>query len=233
MKKEKRAKKKLLKQLKKKNSNDFSPCNCVGFQYSWSTQFLQIDMALRLLVALGNPGKEYEFTRHNYGWLAADYLEDQVSITDRKKVPSYSLHTAKHKGKTFFICRPLTYMNLSGIAVVNVMREKKVDPDEMLVVYDDIDIPFGSIKLRSGGGDGGHKGIRSIISEIGRNDFLRLRLGIRSEDKTWDTADYVLSPFNTEEEKQLEPLLKSASDASLALLRSEARLVMNQVNRRK
>jgi PTH1 family peptidyl-tRNA hydrolase len=190
-------------------------------------------MALRLLIALGNPGTEYEFTRHNYGWLAADYLEDLVTITDTKKVPSYSLQTARFKGKTFYICRPLTYMNLSGIAVVNIMREKKIEPDEMLVVYDDIDIPFGSIKLRSGGGDGGHKGIRSIIKEIGRNDFLRLRMGIRSEDKTRDTADYVLSPFNEEEEKQLEPLLKQASDATLALLRSEPRLVMNQVNRRK
>lgn len=189
-------------------------------------------MTLRLIVALGNPGQEYEFTRHNFGWLVADYLEDQITVTGKKRVPSFSLISAKHQGKPFYICRPQTYMNLSGIAVQNVMREKNIDTDEMLVIYDDIDIPFGSIKLRQGGGDGGHKGIRSIINETGRNDFLRLRMGIKWEEKTWDTADFVLSPFTDEETQQLEPLLKTASSASLSLLRSEARLVMNQVNRR-
>lgn len=84
----------------------------------------------------------------------------------------------------------------------------------MLVIYDDIDIPFGSIKLRSGGGDGGHKGIRSIIKETGLNNFLRMRMGIRQEENRWDTADFVLSPFNDEETQQLEPLIKEAATAS-------------------
>lgn len=184
------------------------------------------------IIALGNPGPEYAFTRHNYGWLVADRIEDSVTIAGRRTAPSYVLVTARSRGRDLLICRPQTYMNRSGIAVDNLVREYGLEPEDLIVLYDDIDIEFGRIRLRIGGGDGGHKGIRSIINELGWRDFLRLRLGIKPEEKPEDAAEYVLAPFSEAETEALQELVPRAANAALQLLTTEPKLAMNQINRR-
>lgn len=187
---------------------------------------------MNIIVALGNPGPAYEFSRHNFGWLVADRIEDKIRIAARSSTQSFRLTEGKYAGNNFLICRPTTYMNRSGIAVDNLLRLRKADPEDLLVIYDDIDLPFESIRLRRGGGDGGHKGIRSIIRELGHGEFLRLRLGIAQEAKPLDTSEYVLSPFSGEETEALDRIIEKAAVAALDLLSTDAKLVMNRVNRR-
>lgn len=187
---------------------------------------------MNTIIALGNPGAEYAFTRHNFGWLAADRIEDRATVAGRSNRQSYTQVTARHRGAEFAVCRPQTYMNLSGAAVNQALKDRRIGIEELLVIYDDLDIAFGRVKLAQGGGDGGHKGIRSIINTLGRNDFLRLRLGIGAAFRPRDAAEFVLTPFNTEETAALDGLLDIAADAALDLLHSDARLVMNRVNRR-
>ena len=190
------------------------------------------DRHVRAIVALGNPGPQYEFTRHNYGWLVADQLEDRLRVSSRRETPSYKLVSAAYARETIVICKPQTYMNLSGVAVDNLMREQRIDLDEIVVLHDDLDIPFGSIRLKSGGGHGGHKGLISIIRELGRGDFLRLRLGIGRDPRPPDTVEYVLQAFDEDEMGPLEECTEAAVTAVLDLTRSDPRLVMNRVNRR-
>lgn len=187
---------------------------------------------MKAIIALGNPGAKYEFTRHNFGWLVADRIEDSITVTGRKKTPSYTLVSGKSSGKPLLICRPQVFMNRSGISVENFLRDEKLELEDVVVVYDDIDILFGHMKLRSGGGDGGHKGIRSILREIGNADFLRMRMGIRQQDMLAGTSEFVLSAFNEEETQALDALIEKAAKALLDLLRLEAKLVMNYVNRK-
>ncbi|HUX07022.1 MAG TPA: aminoacyl-tRNA hydrolase [Acidobacteriota bacterium] len=187
---------------------------------------------MRAFIALGNPGPRYEFTRHNYGWLVADQVEDSIRIRERSNTQSYELVRASHRGSDFLICRPLTYMNHSGIAVANLMKSHKLEVTDLVVLHDDLDIPFGRIKLKVGGGHAGHKGLISIIRELGSNDFARLRLGIGCEPKPPDSVAYVLEPFDEGEVKILERTAEEAAIAVMDLVTSETNLVMNQVNRR-
>lgn len=187
---------------------------------------------MNTIIALGNPGAEYAITRHNFGWLAADRLEDRVTIAGRSNRQSYTQVTAKHRGTEFAICRPQTYMNLSGEAVRQTLKDRRIEVEDLLVIYDDLDIDFGRIKLAQSGGDGGHKGMRSIINTLGCNDFLRLRLGIGAEHRPRNAADYVLTPFTAAETEALDGLLDIAAEAALDLLHTDPRLVMNRVNRR-
>jgi PTH1 family peptidyl-tRNA hydrolase len=187
---------------------------------------------MRALVALGNPGPQYEFTRHNYGWLVADQIEDRSRVKKRQKTPSYVLIQATHRGTEFLICRPQTYMNDSGIAVANLLKASPLEIDDLIVMHDDLDIPFGTIKLKIGGGHAGHKGLISILRELGRDDFARLRLGIGCEPKPHDGSEYVLQPFGDEQIEILENTIGLAVEAALDAVAGDIKLVMNTVNRR-
>ncbi len=130
------------------------------------------------------------------------------------------------------LCRPLTMMNHSGIAVANLLSSHHVEIERMVVLHDDLDIPLGQLRIKVGGGHGGHKGLISIIKELGRSDFIRLRLGIGVEPKPSDTTAYVLEPFSEKEMSVLMQVLPAAVEAALDLVHNEPALVMNRVNRR-
>jgi PTH1 family peptidyl-tRNA hydrolase len=187
---------------------------------------------MRAVVALGNPGPRYEFTRHNYGWLVADQVEERVRVRKRDRTPSYDLIRAVYRGSELVICRPLTYMNDSGVAVANLLKALKLETRDLLVLHDDLDIPFGKIRLKIGGGHAGHKGLISIIGELGGGDFARLRLGIGRDPKPPDSVEYVLQPFDDAQIETLEKTIDSAVQTTLDAVISEIRLVMNRINRR-
>lgn len=186
---------------------------------------------LKAIAALGNPGYEYATTRHNFGWLVADEVISRCGLGRRSRAETYDWFSGRYKGTELTVFKPLTYMNRSGWAVNEFCRRQHLDIGELLVVYDDIDIDFGKLKLRTGGGDGGHKGIRSIINESGRCDFHRLRLGIKPELRPESTPDYVLEPFSSLEEPVLERVIPAAASAAIDCFFSEPELVMNNVNR--
>jgi peptidyl-tRNA hydrolase, PTH1 family len=151
---------------------------------------------MKLIVGLGNPGQEYDLTRHNVGFLILDYLAEMLKIKYRKG--RYML-AAIHKNRAVLI-KPQTFMNLSGKAVLEAAKQYPIS--DTIVVYDDIYLPSGEIRIREKGSDGGHKGIRSIVEELGHGEFARLRIGIGSPQKE-ELSDYVLNPFADKEVKML------------------------------
>lgn len=165
---------------------------------------------IKLVTFLGNPGNEYARTRHNIGWLVADKFSPLVGTNWQKKFKG-SLSQATISGQKIHFLKPQTFMNLSGESVQAAMQFFKIKSDELLVVHDDIELVFGVIGFKKGGGLGGHNGLRSIEKQIGTRDFCRFRIGV-SRPSHGSVASYVLSKFSTEEQEWLPVLLeKSAS----------------------
>ena len=156
---------------------------------------------MKLIVGLGNPGKEYVNTRHNIGFMYLDYLYGNV-FQENKKFKALEYITTINDEKVIII-KPLTYMNLSGEAVIKYVNYYKIKPEDILVIQDDLDMEVGRSKLLFKHGDGGHNGIKNIILNIGSNEFLRLKIGI-GKNSSIDTKDYVLGKFSTNEIKILE-----------------------------
>ncbi|MGE4233449.1 MAG: aminoacyl-tRNA hydrolase [Bacteriovoracia bacterium] len=187
---------------------------------------------MKLLVGLGNPGREYEENRHNVGFMAIDYFAQSKNAVWKKwKDSQIAIEQESH-----ILLKPQTYMNLSGKAVVQAAHFYKILPEEICVVYDDLDIPFGQVRLRQDGGPGGHNGIKSISQSLGFSSYYRVRVGIgRPVHPDHDPADYVLEDFSKEENKLLETIFDSCSKALDAFLTGprEFQLVMNKLNQRK
>jgi PTH1 family peptidyl-tRNA hydrolase len=159
-----------------------------------------------LLVGLGNFGLQYENTRHNYGFLLIDKIISRYNLTYHGKKFSSDFYQGEINGNKIFAIKPQTYMNLSGIAVLEVMSFFKIDINKIIICHDDLDIAIGKIKCKIGGGSGGHNGIKSIDKNIGSN-YLRLRLGIQKPiDNQFEVADFVLSKFSSEEIKLINDL---------------------------
>jgi PTH1 family peptidyl-tRNA hydrolase len=155
-----------------------------------------------LIAGLGNIGKEYENTRHNIGFRILDALTDASNISFNDK--RYGFVTEyKFKSRTFILLRPTTYMNLSGRAVNYWLNKEKIPVENLLVLVDDLALPFGTIRLRAKGGDGGHNGLKDISQTLGRNDYARLRFGIGDSFHPGFQVDYVLSNWSKQEEKEL------------------------------
>lgn len=180
-------------------------------------------MRTRLIVGLGNPGKEYENTRHNAGMMATAALREKLAaagatVSESKKFSALVWQSTKDGIKTI-ILEPQTYMNDSGDAVAAAAQFWKVAPTDTFVIYDDKDIPFGTLRLRRSGSDGGHRGMRSIIEMLGTRDFPRLRIGIAAEKHPdQSTADFVLGKFTAEERAALKPILAKSVDVTLAFI---------------
>ncbi|MEJ5339532.1 MAG: aminoacyl-tRNA hydrolase [Aquificaceae bacterium] len=167
---------------------------------------------IRLLVGLGNPGKRYEKTRHNVGFMVVEEFLRRLRVQDYSEECLSHLYRVRVDGREVLVAKPQTYMNNSGLAVVNLLEEYHINPEEMLVVYDDLDLPLGRLRLRTEGSSGGHHGMESIIREIKTEKFPRLRVGIgRPRDRN-RVVDYVLSPFSEEEEVLLAKVLKRAGE---------------------
>jgi PTH1 family peptidyl-tRNA hydrolase len=172
-----------------------------------------------LIVGLGNPGKEYERSRHNCGWRAIDVLADKLSCKVDKGKFQGLYGQANYNGKKLFLLKPLTYMNLSGRSVLQLSAYFNIPPQRIIVLFDDISLPPGRLRIRADGSAGGHNGIKSIISCIGGQNFPRVKIGVGGKaHPDQDLADHVLSGFSPKEEKDLLSALKRAADAALTIM---------------
>jgi PTH1 family peptidyl-tRNA hydrolase len=191
----------------------------------------------KLVVGLGNPGREYADTRHNIGFAVVDRLAAKFNCSFRKKwrFSAEVAEAAMNDAGKVMLAKPQTYMNRSGAAVNALLKWSKIEPAQLLVVVDDADLPLGQIRLRASGGSGGHNGLRSIIEALGGNEgFARLRVGIgRSKPTGADITDHVLGKFAPQERESAEEAAATAVEAIECCLREGLAEAMNQFNRKK
>lgn len=172
-----------------------------------------------LIVGLGNPGREYETTRHNAGFRALDILADKLGCKVDKLKYQGLYGQVTYKGMKLLLLKPQTYMNLSGRSVLQLSAFFRVPPKNIIVMFDDISLPPGRLRVRADGSAGGHNGIKSMIQELGSQDFPRVKIGVGAKPHPdFDLADWVLSHFTAQEEKALQPALERAADAALAII---------------
>ena len=172
-----------------------------------------------LIVGLGNPGREYEKTRHNVGFRCIDIIADQLNVKiDRLKYQGLYCQT-NYKGSKLFLLKPQTYMNLSGRSVLQLSAYFNIPPQRIIVLFDDISLEPGRLRIRANGSAGGHNGIKSIIQEVGSQEFPRVKIGVGAKPHPeFDLADWVLSTFSAQEEKALAPAIEKAADAALCII---------------
>ncbi|MBM2825695.1 MAG: peptidyl-tRNA hydrolase [Dehalococcoidales bacterium] len=193
---------------------------------------------MKLIVGLGNPGRSYEHNRHNLGFMCVSYFAKEHVIVFDKKQGNARIGLGEVAGQRIVVARPQTYMNQSGEAVGRLVKKFSVSFPDLIVIHDDLDLPVGKIRLRQGGSAGGHKGIGSIIAELGRPDFLRLRVGIgrptgvagSPEATEASIVSYVLSGFNAEEKPVISQTIPMVSEAILCLLTEGLTVAMNRYN---
>jgi len=171
-----------------------------------------------LIIGLGNPGKRYEPTRHNIGFMALDALAVQLEIELKQKSFNALWGKGTIAGNNVLLAQPQTFMNLSGTAVRQLQSFFKTNISNLIVIHDDLDLPFGAIRLKAGGGTAGHKGLASIESNLGTSEFMRVRLGIGKPVDKSRIEGYVLEPFRKEEQIALPELLQWAADASAEIV---------------
>ncbi len=184
-----------------------------------------------IVVGLGNPDKKYENTRHNTGWLALDRIAEKLDCkVNRIKFKSF-VGECGINGKKVLLMKPTTYMNNSGQAVVEAMNFYKIPPENVIIIFDDISLDVGKMRIRSKGSDGGQKGMRSIINLSGSNNFPRIKIGIGAKPNPgWDLADWVLSRFTDDEQKLLEKMFDNASQAVELITDGKIDRAMNLYN---
>jgi len=184
-----------------------------------------------LIVGLGNPGREYERSRHNCGFRAVDILAEKLGCKiDRAKFQGLYGQTT-YKGKKLMLLKPMTYMNLSGRSVLQLSAYFSIPPQKIIVLFDDISLEPGRLRIRADGSAGGHNGIKSIIQELGSQSFPRVKIGVGAKPHPdYDLADWVLSSFSAQEEKALTVSLPNAADAVLAIIDSGVPEAANKFN---
>lgn len=183
-----------------------------------------------LLIGLGNPGREFRDNRHNIGFMLIDRLAVRLDARGMKLQSKAIVTNAIYAGNKLILAKPQTYMNLSGHSVQGLAHFYKLPLENLLVTHDDLDLPFGTIRLRPGGGPGGQKGVASAIERLGTKDFARLRLGIGRPPGRMDPADYVLQDFSRDEMKILSEVLDRAADAALTFVIEGLDKAMNKFN---
>lgn len=184
-----------------------------------------------LIVGLGNPGKEYVHTRHNCGFLAIDLLAQKLGCKiDKSKFQGLYGQTV-YQGSKLFLLKPMTYMNLSGRSVLQLSAYYNIPPERIIVLFDDISLPPGRLRIRGDGSAGGHNGIKSIIQELGSQDFPRVKIGVGAKpNPQQDLADWVLSGFNASEKKALDAALDKAAEAALCVMEKGVSEAANRYN---
>lgn len=188
---------------------------------------------LKLVIGLGNPGKEYARTRHNAGFMVVERLADAFRISMDKNKFDTIYGKGKIQAKDVMLAKPQAFMNRSGPPVQKLAGFYRISCEDMLIIHDDIDLAFGRIKIKEKGGDGGHKGIRSIKDALGGGNFTRLRIGIGRSGAGADVVDHVLGRFDPEEKALLDKIIATAMDAVLTILCEGAKEGMNRFNRLK
>ncbi|MCB9094810.1 MAG: aminoacyl-tRNA hydrolase [Halobacteriovoraceae bacterium] len=185
---------------------------------------------IKLVVGLGNPGAKYEFTKHNIGWILLDQYPPLQSANWKSKWKGEYAELTIDGEKVYFL-KPQTYMNLSGESVQPMAQFFKIEPDEILVVHDELDLPFGTLVLKNGGGLAGHNGLKSISERLGTNNYLRMRMGIRRADIR-EAKDFVLSAFKDSEIPDLEKFMKGSVEALDMCLKKDFKAAQTKYNRR-
>ena len=186
---------------------------------------------MKFVVGLGNPGKKYRATRHNFGFLVVDRIAARQGTPVRDETCGALTGEWTQDAETILLAKPQNFMNRSGIVVSELLRQFHGTLDGLLVVYDDVDLPFGRIRIRTQGSSGGHRGLISIIENLGSSSFSRLRIGIGRPPEGVETADHVLQPFDADQTAQLNDLVDSASDAVMAWVKGGAEMAMRDFNR--
>lgn len=186
-----------------------------------------------LIVGLGNPGPQYEKTRHNVGFMVADALAGRIggAFSSHKKSNS-DVVQARLGSRSVIIAKPRTFMNLSGQPVAALARFFSIEPANIVVVHDELDIDFGALRLKLGGGEGGHNGLRSISQHLSTKDYLRVRVGVGRPPGRMDPASFVLKPFSAAERKDLGVVVEEAADAAELLLSAGLEAAQNRVHPR-
>ncbi|MFE8704036.1 aminoacyl-tRNA hydrolase [Cytobacillus sp. FJAT-54145] len=185
---------------------------------------------MKLIIGLGNPGKQYDKTRHNIGFDIIDALSERLNIPlDNSKLKG--LYGMGHvNGEKVFLLKPLTYMNLSGESIRAVMDYYDIDLKDIVVIYDDLDLPVGKIRLRQKGSAGGHNGIKSTIAHVGSQEFNRIRVGVDRPSNGMKVTDYVLGRFTKEEQEVMDEVINRCTKACEAWLQQPFLQVMNDFN---
>lgn len=181
-----------------------------------------------LIAGLGNPGAEYAGNRHNCGFMVADVLAARIGAGFKRDRSRAVVASGRLAGFPVTLAKPQTYMNLSGGPVASLRHFYKLPPDQVVVIHDDLDIPFDTIRLKLGGGDNGHNGLRSVTAALGTRDYFRVRVGIGRPPGRMDAADYVLHDFSAAERKLLPLVLERAADAVETLLRQGLAAAQNE-----
>lgn len=184
-----------------------------------------------LIVGLGNPGKEYTHTRHNCGFRAIDILAEKLGCKiDKLKFQGLYAQTA-YNGRKLILLKPQTFMNLSGRSVLQISAYFNIPPEKIIIMFDDISLQPGRLRVRAEGSAGGHNGIKSIINELGSQNFPRVKIGVGAKPSPdRDLADWVLSGFSASEEKDLAGALKNAADAALSIIEDGVQKTANRFN---
>ena len=185
---------------------------------------------MNLIVGLGNPGTEYEGTRHNLGFMLIDKLAGQANMSVRRKECRSLVGNAVVEGQRVLLAKPQTYMNLSGEAVGCLISKYELDASAVIVISDDLALPFGSIRLRERGSAGGHNGLKSIIGALGTDEFMRLRIGIQPAHPIGDPKNFVLNEFARAEQELLPEILESGTQALRSVLRDGVAKAMSLHN---
>jgi len=187
---------------------------------------------VKLLVGLGNPGYEYQSTPHNLGFMAIDRLADSCGVEVAYREAQALTVSTELAGVRVVLAKPQTYMNLSGLAVARLLRNYELEPSDLLVLVDEIELPLGMLRIRPRGSAGGHKGLKSILGALEADDFTRLRLGVRPDRQVEDYVSYLLGPFRPAEMASVREMLGQASEAVRVILSEGVQKAMNRFNRR-
>ena len=192
-----------------------------------------MDSSVKLIVGLGNPGIEYQFTPHNLGFLTIDRIANGLGIEIRNRQCRALTARATIAGEPVVLAKPETYMNLSGLSVLELVEEHQVDVvRDLIVIYDELDLPLGTIRIRQRGSSAGHNGMESILNALGTDEFLRIRLGVGPDHKVTDGVQYLLSPFRKAREKAVDELIDLGAQAVEVILKEGAATAMNRFNRK-
>jgi PTH1 family peptidyl-tRNA hydrolase len=183
-----------------------------------------------LVVGLGNPGTEYENTRHNLGFKVIEELARRLSIISLKFKSQSLIAENKIKGHKVIIAEPQTYMNNSGPAVRGLMEWFKIKPENLILIYDDVDLEVGQLRIREKGGAGGHHGVESVIESVGTTHFTRVRIGVGREDLTGDVSDYVLKAIPSSQREKIDEAVVLAADAVESIVGEGLDRAMNRFN---
>jgi len=188
---------------------------------------------VKLIVGLGNPGIEYQFTPHNLGFLAVDRIAQQCGVEVRNRQCRALTARAVIGSEPVLLAKPETFMNLSGISVRELVAQHELRPEsDLIVIYDELDLPLGMIRIRQRGSSAGHNGMESLIGALGTQEFLRIRLGIAPDRKISDGVKYVLTPFRKKELKVVDEVLDTAAEAVNVILKEGPAAAMNRFNRK-